>query len=308
MLSQFHLGPEVTQRSERVTWFARALPGYSAWSLGNFGGGSFFYGTQGGFSLATGGGADLHAGRKLDIRLQADYMPAWFRQGTPNETVASKLPPLESPYGNFRLGLFFLGTGYRADRPDEKPETERTPTYQFGGGPSYMRSGRLNERNDFGGAVIAASWAQNRCIRWIGDVGLEFAGSPFKTAPPANVALAQDLYQFHAGPEFTRRSTRRALFAHVLPGLTWWVLSDNKTYGVTPYKQVGFSLEAGGGMEWRQTKHLDVRLQADYIPVWLHQSNPTSALNAPVPPVQTATGNFRVAVVLLKAGSRPASP
>jgi hypothetical protein len=63
--------------------------------------------------MAAGGGVDFYARRILDIRFHGDYIPAWLGQGTPNTDLNPPLPPSNSPYGNFRVGLMFVFTNRR---------------------------------------------------------------------------------------------------------------------------------------------------------------------------------------------------
>lgn len=184
-------------------------------------------------------------------------------------------------------------------------------SFQFGGGGSYGRSNRLPDKNGFWGFLFGGSWAQNRWLRWTGDVGFEFAGSPIQEVPPEGIpastmaSLDQMLVQLHAGPEFTRPAEHVTLFAHVLPGYMEWSLgsmgAENRQFAVS---EGGFSMAAGGGMDLHVRSHFDVRLQADYMPAWHHQGTTDVALSPPLPPGKSPYGNFRVAVAFLVTGIR----
>jgi hypothetical protein len=161
-------------------------------------------------------------------------------------------------------------------------------SFQFGAGGSYGRSNRLPEKNGFGGFLFGGSWAQNRWLRWAGDVGFQFAKSPIQEVPPAASTMAgldQMLVQLHAGPELTHRAGHVTLFAHVLPGYTEWSLgsmgAENRQFAVS---EGGFSMAAGVGLDAHVRSHFDVRLQADYMPVWHDQAAADVALSPPLPP------------------------
>ena len=108
LLVQVHAGPEFTRHSGRVSLFVHALPGYTGWSLGSLSEGWNRTVSEGGFSLAAGGGMDTHLAKHFDLRIQGDYIPAWMGQGTP---VAALSPPLtagNSPYHNTRVTVVFM--------------------------------------------------------------------------------------------------------------------------------------------------------------------------------------------------------
>jgi len=202
--------------------------------------------------------------------------------------------------------ILFLSAGIalRAEEPAMQ-------SFQFGAGGSYGRSNRLPEKNGFGGFLFGGSWAQNRWLRWTGDVGFQFARSPIQEVTPAGITpsgstrLDQTLVQLHAGPELTRSAGHVTLFAHVLPGYTEWSLgsmgAENRSFTVN---EGGFSMAAGGGMDVHVRSHFDVRLQADYMPAWHGRGTTDVALNPPLPPGKSPYGNFRVAVVFLVTGNR----
>jgi hypothetical protein len=184
-------------------------------------------------------------------------------------------------------------------------------SFQIGAGGSYGRSSRLPEKNGFGGFLFAGSWAQNRWLRWSGDLGFQFARSPIQEVPPvgmpasASARLDQMLVQVHVGPELIRSAGHVTLFAHVLPGYTEWSLgslgAESRQFAVS---EGGFSLAAGGGMDVHVRRHFDLRLQADYMPAWLHQGTAEIALSPPLPPGNSPCGNLRFAVVFLATGVR----
>lgn len=192
-----------------------------------------------------------------------------------------------------------------------RAEEPTIQNFQFGGGGSYGRSNRLPEKSGFGGFLFMGSWAQNRWLRWTGDVGFQFAGSPIQEVLPTGIpasttaGLDQMLVQLHAGPELTRSAGHVTVFAHVLPGYTEWSLgsmgAENRQFAVS---EGGFSMAAGGGMDMHVRRHFDVRLQVDYVPAWLHQGTTDVALNPPLPSGKSPYGNFRVAVVFLVTGNR----
>ena len=112
MLVQLHAGPEFTRNGGRATVFAHVLPGYTEWSLGSMGvENRSFTVSEGGFSMEAGGGVDVHVRSHFDLRLQADYMPAWHHPGAADAALSPPLPPGESPYGNLRVAVVFLVTG-----------------------------------------------------------------------------------------------------------------------------------------------------------------------------------------------------
>ncbi len=112
MLSQFHVGPEFTRYKQRTTFFAHALPGYTGWSLGQESGegGRGRLLSEGGFSLAVGGGVDIPVRRSVELRFQGDYIPAWIGQGIPNYPLTPSLPLGGSPYQNFRVAMMVIFT------------------------------------------------------------------------------------------------------------------------------------------------------------------------------------------------------
>lgn len=220
-------------------------------------------------------------------------------------TTRSLLAPIGGASAWLATILFaFSCLALRAEEPAMQ-------SYQAGAGGSYGRSARLTEKNGFGGFLFTASWAQTRWLRWTGDGGFQFAGSPIQAVPPEGIPtngmarLDQMLADFHAGPEFTRPAGNVTMFAHVLPGYTQWSLgslgAESRSSRVS---EGGFSLAAGGGMDMHVRSHFDLRLQADYMPAWLHQSAADPGLSPPLPPGKSPYGNLRVAVVFLVTGIR----
>ncbi len=100
-----------------MTLFAHVLPGFTEWSLGSMGAEHRqFAVSEDGFSMAAGGGMDVHVRSHFDLRFQADYMPAWHHPGTTDIAFSPPLPPGTSPYGNLRVAVVFLVTGIRHPR------------------------------------------------------------------------------------------------------------------------------------------------------------------------------------------------
>lgn len=90
-MTQIHGGPELTRHSEHLTWFAHMLPGYTDWCLGSFAAECWSNNlAERGFSLAAGGGLDVHARQHFDIRFQADYTSlAWCGRAERNPQSAA---------------------------------------------------------------------------------------------------------------------------------------------------------------------------------------------------------------------------
>ncbi len=117
LLMEFHGGPELTKHAGRVSLFVHGLPGYTSWSLGALAGESWADSArEGGFSLAAGGGVDIHVKENFDIRFQADYIPAWHGQGAVQANLVPAVPPGKSPYGNLRVAMVFLAAAHRPQR------------------------------------------------------------------------------------------------------------------------------------------------------------------------------------------------
>ncbi len=77
-------GPRFTMRTNRITVFVHALPGF-AQQRETITTGSFFFppttttSTSNGFAMALGGGVDVNLGKRLAIRaVQIDYLPTRF--------------------------------------------------------------------------------------------------------------------------------------------------------------------------------------------------------------------------------------
>jgi hypothetical protein len=108
-LAHIHFGPELTRHRGRTTFYCHGLVGYGRWILD-----SFESRDEGGFSLAAGGGMDIHISSGVGLRIvQIDYMPMWLHSGQGSLVTTPPLPRTGSPTHNLRIGFSLVFGGSR---------------------------------------------------------------------------------------------------------------------------------------------------------------------------------------------------
>ena len=124
VVGQIHAGPEFTINKSRVTLFFHTLPGYSNWELragqtlpvGYTGIQAAEGSTEGGFSIATGGGFELPLSFRWGFRVSADYIPTFNHSNTDAffaASVTAPVPPSRNVFHAIRLGASLAYTWKR---------------------------------------------------------------------------------------------------------------------------------------------------------------------------------------------------
>ena len=124
------------------------------------------------------------------------------------------------------------------------------PRLEIFGGASYLpANGQDFPRNNSVGFQTSVSGNLNRWFGIVGDVGGQYSANPDTS-----------VYEYLAGPRFTKRTRRVSLFAHFLVGA-----SAGQT-SVSGFSDKGLSLGGGGGFDINVSRRIAIRpLQLDYI-------------------------------------------
>lgn len=168
------------------------------------------------------------------------------------------------------------------------------------GGFSYAKATRLPQ-DDFRGFVVGASFAQNRWLRWTGELGKQYAPSnlrylqPIDGAAPIEFNLSQSVGTIQLGPEFTKHTGRTTWFVHTLAGYGFWELGGGDFFWKKGGREGGIAISAGGGMDVRLSRHLGFRvIQVDYSPFWPHTEIDGTYTTPPVPSKESVYHNLRI--------------
>jgi hypothetical protein len=155
---------------------------------------------------------------------------------------------------------------------------------------------RLDKTNVHG-IVIGGSFAQKRWLRWTAELAAQEGESGFAKITPPEIpitfGLLQSSGQFQGGPEFTKYSHRATLFTHVLFGYAFWELDPPKS-GDFHGRESGFSIAAGGGMDFRIIRRIGARLAVDYIPTFNRNNTDEFYATYATPGVPPSKNVFRI--------------
>jgi len=140
----------------------------------------------------------------------------------------------------------------------EEPEFEVFAGYSYLSTSILQDTGFVQLRKGLNGWNASTTWNSTHNLGFTADFGGYYA-SPFLLG---GGSVKTHYYSFLGGPQVTHHTRKVELFLHQLVGLS----RDSMNPGTQAVIQSGFTIAAGGGLDYVITKRWAIRVfQADYV-------------------------------------------